>query len=84
MGLPLQVPFEQVSVEPLVVEPLTVGSEAFEGGDMPTVTGADVAEPEPPMFDAVTVQRRSVPAGCAITYVELVAPPIVTPSAVHA
>jgi hypothetical protein len=67
-----------------VVEPLTVGSAEFVGAATVTVVGADVALVEPAALVAVTTQRRSVPADWLITYVELVAPPIVEPFAVHA
>jgi hypothetical protein len=73
-------------VEPAVVEPLTVGSAVLPGavGAAVTVTAPDVAFVEPPAVDAVTTQRTCTPTAWLITYVELVAPPIVEPFAVHA
>jgi hypothetical protein len=73
------------SVEPAVVEPLTVGSAVLPGavGAAVTVTAAEVALVEPPAVDAVTTQRTCTPTAWLITYVELVAPPIVEPFAVH-
>jgi hypothetical protein len=77
------VPFAQVSVEPEVVAPLIVGSAVFDGAAIVTVVGADVALPEPPALVAVTAQRSCVPTASTITYVELVAPEIGDPFAVH-
>jgi hypothetical protein len=72
------------SVEPAQVLPLTVGTAVFTGAAIVTVVAADVALVEPPAFVAVTTQRSCTPTAWLITYVELVAPPIVEPFAVHA
>jgi hypothetical protein len=50
-----------VSVEPAVVEPLTVGNAEFVGGARVTVVAADVALAEPPALVAVTTQRICTP-----------------------
>ena len=86
VGLFVHVPFAHVSVEPLVVAPEIDGSAVFEGGDgaAVTLTGLEVALPDPPAFVAVTTQRIAVPTAWAITYVALVCPAIGVPFAVHA
>jgi hypothetical protein len=84
VGLLDHVPFAHVSVEPAVVDPVTPGSAVLAGAAIVTVVAGEVAAFEPPAFVAVTMQRSDVPTASAITYVELVAPPIGVPFAVHA
>ena len=64
VGLPLQLPWLAVRVEPACGVPEMLGAAVFVGavGLEITAEGAEVAWAEPPPFVAVTVERSVCPA----------------------
>ncbi len=61
VGVPVQEPTLAVSVSPILVMPLMLGSSVFFGSAPIALVAADVADVDPPPLVAVTITRTVSP-----------------------